>query len=65
MVVSGKIFEWFIQTTNSLNFLPPDNLLPQDNQGLVRLQELLKAPTQRDVKVVVKQLSFLDQDTNK
>ena len=32
--------------------------------GLVRLQELLKAPTQSDVKIVVRQLIFKD-DKNK
>ena len=39
-------------------------ILYQDNQGLVRLQELLKAPTQSDIKIVVRQLSFKD-DKNK
>ena len=32
--------------------------------GLVRLQELLKAPTKSDVKIVVRQLNFKD-DKNK
>ena len=32
--------------------------------GLVRLQELLKAPTQSDVKIVVRQLSF-KEDKNR
>ena len=31
-------------------------ILYEDNQGLVRLQELLKSPTQSDVKIVVRQL---------
>ena len=39
-------------------------ILYQDNRGLVRLQELLKAPTQSDIKIVVRQLSFKD-DKNK
>ena len=36
-------------------------ILYQDNRGLVRLQELLKAPTQSDIKIVVRQLSFKDE----
>jgi hypothetical protein len=28
--------------------------------GLMRLQELLKSPTQTDIKIVVRQLNFLD-----
>eukprot|EP00094_Tigriopus_californicus_P003973 TCALIF_03827-PA protein Name:"Similar to GRIK2 Glutamate receptor ionotropic, kainate 2 (Macaca fascicularis)" AED:0.16 eAED:0.16 QI:0/0.7/0.45/1/0.8/0.81/11/0/556 len=31
-------------------------ILYEDNQGLVRLQELLKSPTQSDVRIVVRQL---------
>lgn len=31
-------------------------ILYEDNEGLVRLQELLKSPTQSDVRVVVRQL---------
>ena len=35
-------------------------ILYEDNQGLVRLQELLKSPTQSDVKIVVRQLPSED-----
>ena len=40
-------------------------ILYQDNQGLVRLQELLKSPTHSDIKIVVRKLNFLDNDDNK
>ena len=40
-------------------------LLYQDNEGLVRLQELLKSPTQSDRKIVVKKLNFQDDEENK
>lgn len=36
-------------------------IMYEDNQGLVRLQELLKSPTQSDVKIVVRQLPH-DED---
>ena len=39
-------------------------ILYQDNQGLVRLQELLKSPTDSDIKIVVEQLDFKDADYN-
>ena len=35
-------------------------ILYEDNHGLVRLQELLKSPTQSDVKIVVRQLPSED-----
>ncbi len=35
-------------------------ILYEDNQGLVRLQELLKSPTQSEVKISVRQLSHDD-----
>lgn len=31
-------------------------ILYEDNQGLIRLQELLKSPTQSDIKISVRQL---------
>lgn len=31
-------------------------ILYEDNQGLVRLQELLKSPTQSEVRIIVRQL---------
>ena len=37
-------------------------LLYQDNEGLVRLQELLKSP---DRKIVVRKLNFQDSEENK
>ena len=37
----------------------------QDNQGLVRLQELLKASTDSDLRTIVHQLSFDGKDDNK
>ena len=40
-------------------------ILYQDNEGLVRLQELLKSPTKSDIKIVVRKLNFLDNDENK
>ena len=40
-------------------------ILYQDNQGLIRLQELLKSPTDSDIKIVVKKLNFNDNDDNK
>ena len=39
-------------------------ILYQDNQGLMRLHELLKAPTDSDIKIIVKQLNFKDPDYN-
>ena len=39
-------------------------ILYQDNQGLMRLHELLKAPTDSDIKIIVKQLNFKDADYN-
>ncbi|XP_023339114.1 glutamate receptor ionotropic, kainate 2 [Eurytemora carolleeae] len=38
-------------------------ILYEDSSGLMRLQELLKSPTETDIKIVVKQLNF--QDGNK
>ena len=35
-------------------------ILYEDNQGLVRLQELLKSPTQSDVRIQVRQLPIDD-----
>ena len=40
-------------------------ILYQDNQGLVRLQELLKASTDSDLRTIVHQLSFDGKDDNK
>ena len=40
-------------------------ILYQDNEGLVRLQELLKSPTQSDIKIVLRKLNFIDNDENK
>ena len=40
-------------------------ILYQDNEGLVRLQELLKTPTQSDIKIVLKKLNFLNNEENK
>ena len=42
-------------------------LLPQDNQGLVRLQELLhhSSAHQHNSRIVVKKLNFKDDDNNK
>ena len=40
-------------------------ILCQGNEGLVRLQELLKSPTQSDIKIVVRKLNFLDNYENK
>ena len=40
-------------------------ILYQDNQGLIRLQELLKSSTDSDLRTVVHQLSFEDKDENK
>ena len=37
----------------------------QDNEGLIRLQELLKSSTDSDLRTVVHQLSFEDKDDNK
>ena len=39
-------------------------ILYQDNQGLVRMHELLKAPTDSDIKIIVKQLDFTEEDAN-
>ena len=39
--------------------------LLQDNEGLIRLQELLKSSTDSDLRTVVHQLSFEDKDDNK
>ena len=39
-------------------------ILYQDNKGLMRLHELLKAPTDTDIKIIVKQLNFKDADYN-
>ena len=38
--------------------------LYQDNKGLMRMDELLKAPTDSDIKIIVKQLNFKDPDYN-
>ena len=40
-------------------------LLYQDNEGLVRLQELLKSPSHADRKIVVRKLNFQDSEENK
>ena len=40
-------------------------ILYQDNEGLMRLQELLKTPTQSDIKIVLKKLKFQNNEENK
>ena len=45
--------------------LEMDKILLQDNEGLIRLQELLKSSTDSDLRTVVHQLSFEDKDDNK
>ena len=40
-------------------------ILYQDNEGLVRLQELLKTPTKSDIKIVLKKLNFQNIEENK
>ena len=37
-------------------------LLYQDNEGLVRLQELLKSPSQSGRKIVVRKLNFHENE---
>ena len=40
-------------------------ILYQDNEGLVKLQELLMSATKTDRKIVVRKLNFQDDDENK
>ena len=62
-MTSIYIFQAYVNLIESFGW-NSFTILYQDNQGLVRLQELLKAPTQSDIKIVVRQLSFKD-DKNK
>ena len=57
----SKAYMALIQTFGWKSF----TILYQDNQGLIRLQELLKSPTDSDLRTVVHQLSFEDKDDNK
>ena len=49
----------------SIFFKVSFTILYQDNQGLIRLQELLKSSTDSDLRTVVHQLSFDGKDDNK
>ena len=39
-------------------------ILYQRNDALIRLAELLKLPTENDIKIIVKQLNFEDKKKN-
>ena len=56
MLISFYVsFQAYVQLIECFNW-KSYTILYEDNQGLVRLQELLKSPTQSDVKIVVRQL---------
>ena len=50
-----KLFQAYVELIERFGWRSY-TILYEDNQGLVRLQELLKSPTQSDVRIVVRQL---------